>query len=433
MKLASTAALGLLLAFLGTNSLTGQDQLPKNAPYKPVAGRRPGIATGPSYGSLIRLGEDLAQLCSDTRYGQVDGLPPGNPIGLDVFATRGGFDSLHRLVNDDDVHLAIVPADAWLFAQLYGEGKLTPSGNVSASLANVMSRQQAEDYMKRVSVIVPLTQEVVHIVVRSEDIGREADGKLTDLHSLFKLGRNGKKPRTSIGLIGDSSWVTAQLLATLTGPNQADWGLRSLTYDDLTGLEKLSGSTLGAGGDDAVDAVILVGSPPHPALRGFNVPKGWFDKGLTFLPVVAGPDAARRREAIAKVYPFTELKTEHYGELLRGKPPVSALSVTALLAGIDLSMKENKPRLQTNRAEMATWAEAVVYLMFRNLNLPTLDRTLEQQNNSFGFHWQAWQQVHPKAAATLRDKSQALGLPVREYPESSRMRKMVQWWEGQRR
>jgi hypothetical protein len=422
---------GLLLSVvLSISGANGQESLPKNTEYRPVAGRRPGIATGPSYGSLIRLGEDLARICSNTAYGQLDKLPPDAPIGLDVFATQGGFDSLQRLVEDDNVQLAIVPADAWFLAHLSTKGKLKlgPDGQ------RVVTTQKAQKLLDQVSVIMPLNQETVHIVVRSEDLGSESEGKLSDLYSLFVKGKNGHKPRTSIGLVGDSAWITAQTLTALTAPEgKADWGLSELTYDDVTGLEKLSKSSLGDRAAKGVDAVILVGTPPHPALRGFNVPKGWFDKGLTFLPIVSGANAAKRREAIEKVYPFTELKAEDYKELMRGRGSVNALAVTALLAGVDLSVKTNKPRLETNRAQMTTWGEGVVYLLLRNLNVSTLNRTLEEEGNSFGFYWQSWQQVLPSTAGILRKKSEALGFKVREFPESSQMRKMTVWWENQRR
>jgi hypothetical protein len=420
----------LLAAVLHPPLVVGQDALPKNTEYRAVAGRRPGIATGPSYGSLIRLGEDLARICSNTAYGQLDKLPPDSPIGLDVFATQGGFDSLARLVEDDNIQLAIVPADAWLLAGLSMNGKLKlgPDGQ------RVVTSERSKKLMDQVSVILPLNQETVHIVVRSEDLGAESEGKLTDLYSLFAKGKNGRKPRSSIGLVGDSSWITAQTLTALTNSaGKADWGLRELTYDDVTGLEKLSKSVLGDSDPKGVDAVILVGTPPHPALRGFNVPKGWFEKGLTFLPIVAGPDAAKRRQPIEKVYPFTELRTEHYKELMRGRGAVNALAVTALLAGVDLTVKSNKPKLETNRTQMATWAEGVVYLLLKNLNVSTLNRTLEEEGNNYGFYWQAWQQVDPRAARVLREKGGGLGVPVKEFPETSQMRKMIKWWESQRR
>jgi hypothetical protein len=127
------------------------------------------------------------------------------------------------------------------------------------------------------------------------------------------------------------------------------------------------------------------------------------------------------------------LKAEDYKELMRGRGSVNALAVTALLAGVDLSVKTNKPKLETNRAQMTTWGEGVVYLLLRNLNVSTLNRTLEEEGNSFGFYWQSWQQVLPSTAGILRKKSEALGFKVREFPESSQMRKMTVWWENQRR
>ncbi|MBF0384167.1 MAG: TAXI family TRAP transporter solute-binding subunit [Magnetococcales bacterium] len=126
------------------------------------------IKTGGKYGTYFQLGSDMKRLA---------GL---HGISLNVSASDGSLENLNAVVNNDEVHLAIIQSDVieWLAERMVKSRK---SGGLLRKL-KVKTR-----------FIFPLHEEEIHILSRS------------DIHSLKEL--QGKK--VAVGQLRSGTFLTA--------------------------------------------------------------------------------------------------------------------------------------------------------------------------------------------------------------------------------
>jgi TRAP-type uncharacterized transport system substrate-binding protein len=216
-------------------------------------GVSPGIASGTHVGVYIRFAEDISNLCE--RYEEGPGRPK---FRLNVFATEGAFDSLKRLRKEDEVQLAIVQSDLWYYAKLFG----SPSTSPAKTQSKVEKIQDSwREISQDIRMLLPLYEESIHILVRPED---KAAGKFKDLTDLFL-----KEARVNIGTKGSGAFVTCTLLEQIL--TQAPGGTGGKRWKPSYDGTEAALSRLVNKEDDSLDAVILVGGVPFPALEKFGV------------------------------------------------------------------------------------------------------------------------------------------------------------------
>jgi TRAP-type uncharacterized transport system substrate-binding protein len=234
----------------------------------------PGIATGSSSGFYVRFGEDIAKLCAN--YGiSLSSSDPNRfrypKFRVNVYATQGGFDSVKRLRYEREVQLAIVQSDLRYFASKMIDEELDPK-----------KKEAWRQIANEVKLVLPLYKEKVHILVRPEDKAR-----FKDLAGLMKAGAT-----VNVGQISSGGMITCLMLEdTITRSRNwrqdgnLTWKRRYHPTD--AALDMLVGNNT----SDRVDAVILVGGVPYPALKNFGmdwaVTKGLFKTGLAEKPQIA--------------------------------------------------------------------------------------------------------------------------------------------------
>ncbi len=234
----------------------------------------PGIATGSSSGLYMRFGEDIAKLCAN--YGiPLTSQDPNRfrfpKFRSNVYATQGGFDSVKRLRYEREVQLAIVQSDLRYFASQRIKDEYDAKKREAW-------RQIADD----IKLVLPLYKEKVHIVIRPGDKQR-----FRDLSDLMKAGA-----RVNVGSISSGGMITCHMIQEIVAKSRAwkEAGNRTWqpTYHATsTALDML----VGKNATDRVDAVILVGGVPYPALEQYGldwaIKKGLFKAGVTEEPQLA--------------------------------------------------------------------------------------------------------------------------------------------------
>ena len=234
----------------------------------------PGIATGSSSGIYMRFGEDIAKLCA--HYGiSLDSSDPNKyrypKFRLNVYATQGGFDSVKRLRYEREVQLAIVQSDLRYFAQQRSFDEEDPK-----------KREAWQQIADEIKLVLPLYREKIHIVVRPED-----KNTYKDLSDLFKKGAV-----VNLGTISSGGMITCAMIKEIVTRSRNWSGEHGQTWKPRYLPEDAALNTLIAKDPSKpMDAVILVGGTPYPALQKFGlnsaVKKGLFRKNVEIKPELA--------------------------------------------------------------------------------------------------------------------------------------------------
>lgn len=291
-------------------------------------GVSPGIASGSHTGIYIRFAEDIANLCA--KYDEGGGK---DRFRLNVFATQGGFDSLKRLRKEDEVQLAIVQSDLWYYAKLYGNPQ------------NALGRKQSPEELRiqtswkeifdNIRLLLPLYEEKIHILVRPED---KASGKYKDLTDLMM-----NEARVNVGTPGSGIMVTCTLLEEMMSRGVTGGKKWKPSYFDTdTALRRLTDKK-----ESTLDAVIIVGGVPFPALDRFTVETIKEKKmknlvrdlfvgdqvvaQLALLPFGSKADDLMDKSSDFKGYLPTEIQTDDYPFLDKESAPIKTRAIMACL------------------------------------------------------------------------------------------------------
>jgi TRAP-type uncharacterized transport system substrate-binding protein len=311
----------------------------------------PGIASGSHSGLYLRMSEDLATLCSKPRDGK-------SPFRLNVVATEGGLDSVKRLRLESDVQLGIAQSDLWYYAKRFGD-PTTATGNWLSTKTRESWRQIATD----TRLLVPLYLEKIHIVVTP--YGKD---QFKDLAGLFK-----NKARVSVGTTGSGSMITCSILEEMMLRQQrakkqpeSRWKAHYMPAD--VALESL------VKGQGELDAVILVGGVPFPALEKFamdQVKQGLFNRTtnvaqLSLLPFGPDADAAVDSDENFHGYVKTSIKSDDYEFLTGEKGEIATRGVTACLV-THRSYAADAKASEASRQRLL-WVRHILYRMLSNLD-----------------------------------------------------------------
>lgn len=214
----------------------------------------PGIATGSSSGFYVRFGEDIAKLCAN--YGiSLNGTDPNRlrfpKFRLNVYATQGGFDSVKRLRYEREVQLGIVQSDLRYFASKMYRDEADPR-----------KKEAWRQIANSIKLVLPLYKEKIHIVVRPE-----AKGQYKDLAGLMSSGAT-----VNIGQVSSGGMITCMMIED-TIINSRSWRQKYGNRSWRPAYESTEAALdmLVRPGRDPMDAVILVGGTPFPALRNFGM------------------------------------------------------------------------------------------------------------------------------------------------------------------
>lgn len=352
--------LAVLALFLSPGILLpvrGQDNLYRmemgNYPGTGVnAKANPGIASGSHSGYYIRMAEDLAALCARPA------TPGSGPFRLNVIATEGGFDSVKRLRLESDVQLAVVQSDLWYYARLFGDPD-SGTGSWLSAKTKASWRQIADD----IRLLVPLYTEKIHIVV--SPYGKD---KFGDLMGLFR-----NKARVSVGTNGSGSMITCSLIEELVlrymrakGEAASSWSPEFLSTD--VALDRLVKE------ESDLDAVILVGGVPYPALDKFGIKEvkksgGLFVKTvkvapLALLPIGDEADAIFDQNPQFKGYIKTTIKADEYEFLTGEKKEIATRGVTACL----VTHKSYTGEGSDEARRRLLWVRHVLFRLLTNLD-----------------------------------------------------------------
>lgn len=293
-------------------------------------GVSPGIASGSHTGIYIRFAEDIANLCA--KYDEGAGK---ERFRLNVFATQGGFDSLKRLRTEDEVQLAVVQSDLWYYAKLYGNPQEGPGRKANPEELRI--RTSWKDIHDNIRLLLPLYEEKIHILVKPED---KSSGKFKDLSDLFA-----NEAKVNVGTQGSGIRVTCTLLEEMmAGASGVTGGKRwkPSYFDTDTALRKLTAKE-----GDTLDAVIIVGGVPFPALDRFtletvkekkmkNLVRDLFVGDqvvpqLALLPFGSKADEVMNRSTEFKGYLPSKIETSEYPFLEKESAPISTRSIMAVL------------------------------------------------------------------------------------------------------
>lgn len=264
--------LALVSLLLAVGSVAAQ------VPYKMV--------TASEKGTYIVICRDLATYVS-----------PSAGIDLDCLPSAGSVDNVRRLRYEPGVKLALVQSDVY---QSYLD--LAASGNSGA-----------EVLIRPLRIVLPLYNEEIHFVVRS-------DSPLNFVHEI-------KDARISAGPIGSgTALTTATLYKTMFGSPLE--GATFVSNED--GLVKLIS-------DKSVDVVAIVAGQPA---KLFTDMKPEVKQYVKLLKV--DPDRAETRRAL-RTYFLTSVKASNYPNLLIADVP--SLSVKAYLTTYDYITKDTRGAL----------------------------------------------------------------------------------------
>jgi len=332
------------------SDLRGIDIGPYPGPA-PNARSNPGIATGSPSGLYIRMAEDMASLCAKPRDSSL------TAFRLNVVATEGGLDSVKRLRMEGDVQMAIAQSDLFYYARQASDATTT-TGSWLPPKTRESWLQIAED----TRLIVPLFTEKIHIVVTPSGKTR-----FQDLMGLFR-----SKARVSVGTTGSGSMITCSLIEDMIlrhmkakGEPQVSWKPHYLPAEPA--LAKL------VSGEEELDAVILVGGVPYPALEKFamNHVNAGFLKGnvsvpqLTLLPFGKEADAAVESDPGFKGYVPTVIGANEYPFLAGEDKEIATRGVTACLVTHKAYTADGKT---VEGRQKLLWVRHVVLRMLSNLD-----------------------------------------------------------------
>jgi len=175
----------------------------------------PGIATGSTSGTYIRIGEDIARICKESDSEDLK--------NINIIASSGSFSNLKRLMSDKATHLAIIQHDV-IGAALNG-------------MMGVETKKNAE----KVRCLIPLYNEELHIIVNKNS---NAIKKIEDL--------NGK----TVG-VGDKKSGTSFTCYMLEKELDLDWNGQNVGLRE--GLDLLK--------RNEISALFYVGGHPVPELE----------------------------------------------------------------------------------------------------------------------------------------------------------------------
>lgn len=246
------------------------------------------IATGGPRETNYRIGQDLARF-----------VAPDAGIALDVLATRGSDDNLHRLADDPRVDLAIVQYD--VLRSVKDEAR---RGSKAASRL-----------IDPLRIVTPLFTEEIHFVVRGD----------AAMHSVDDI--RGK--RINLGARGSGSALTAAALyRRMFGSAIPPANARYLS--DELGLSALVV-------ERSVDVVVIVAAQPTTL---FTDMKPEARNYIRLLPV--GDDTPATRAAL-KVYLPATIRARSYASWLTQDVP--AFSVVSFLVTSDRTNNALIPHL----------------------------------------------------------------------------------------
>lgn len=136
-------------------------------------------------------------------------------VGIKVVESAGSLSNIERIISDPQVQYGIVQLDALVYKKL-----------------------QDDAVTKKIKMVFPFYKEEIHIVGRTG---------ITNFSQL--AGR-----KVAIGAQGSGNWVTSQIIASKTN---IKWTPVEVAPND--GITQLA--------NGSVDAVVVVGGKPYPALR----------------------------------------------------------------------------------------------------------------------------------------------------------------------
>ncbi len=367
---------------------------PGSRPSKSV---NPGIAGGSSSGFYIRMAEDIANLCS--AYGRVD--DPKNPrFRLNVVATQGGFDSVKRLRSESEVQLAIVQSDLWFFAK-----KLSNPDDPFGAQLSAGKRASWASMAESIRLVLPLYTEKIHIVVAPSRKGTSGN-QYADLMDLFE-----KQARVSVGTQGSGSMITCTLLEQIitselqrTDRESPRWIKRYLPAS--VALDRLVAKDVPP--DDRIDAVILVGGVPYPALEKFGLrqakEKGLFRQRtnqvveLALLPIGDEVDEMLDRHPEFE-YVETSFKGGDYEFLTGDGTEIPTRGVTACL----VTHKDYLPTASADSRHKIQWVRHVLFRVLSRLDQGSTTGLVEDFGppNAEGRWKEVWENLERMKQAKL--------------------------------
>ncbi len=238
-----------------------------------------GMVTGPSTGTYVAFGKDIAKVA----------MAEGEP--LEVKPSNGSIDNIRRIAeSDENAALGIVQSDVLGFLR---------------RSTNPRSQQIAE----RLRLIFPFYTEEVHVLARRD----------------VKHFQDLKDRRVVIGQTGSGNMLTAMNLFALTNIKPAQ--MIQIPPDQGV-VAVLSGE---------VDAVIFTAGKPVTLFRNLQQMRSDFDgkyaellNQIHFLPVTG--------DAIVAEYDKAEITPEDYDFV---KKTIPTVSVTSVLIAYDFSSRKN--------------------------------------------------------------------------------------------
>lgn len=402
-----------LSAALGQGSLYELNFPSSSHPFPDNVGSskvNPGIATGSSSGIYMRFGEDIAKLCAN--YGIP--LTSSDPnryrypkFRVNVYATQGGFDSVKRLRYEREVQLAIVQSDLRYFATQRIKDEYDPK-----------KREAWRQIADEIKLVLPLYREKVHILVRPKDKDR-----FKDLTGLMKAGAT-----VNVGQISSGGMITCLMLEEII-KNSREWksgGNRTWKpryHPEDAALDMLAGTNP----RDRVDAVILVGGVPYPALKNYGVnwavKKGLFKAGVESQPELALlPVGAEAQDILANSefggYHKDQINVQDYEFMGQSAEVVDTVGVySCLVTHSSYTPKSSEPH-------KIEWVRHILFRILTKLD-PTSDYGLP---HDFGVPraGDKWKEVQPIAGLGSEAKYEELyGWPRHDDPI---LREMLDLW-----
>ncbi len=280
------------------------------------------IVTGSERGTYIQIGRDLAKF-----------VGPAAEINFESVPSAGSTENVRRLRHEPGVKFALVQSDVY---QAYLD---------QASVGN----KEARDLIKPLRVILPLYDEEIYFVVRS-------DSNLNYVHEI-------KEAKISAGPIGSgTALTTTTLYRQMFGQAPADSKIQFQSNEE--GLAKLVS-------DKSVDVVVIVAGQPAKVLAEMKPEARSLIKMLK-----VDPKEATIQTALKTYFPAT-VRASSYPSLLTEDLPsitVKAFLVTydyekatpvAYLSAFARSLCTNFPRLQAEGHPK--WREV-------KLDMPSLGR-----------------------------------------------------------
>lgn len=208
-----------------------------------------GFATGAVGGTYHQVGQEIQQACL-------------GEVKIKVHSTPGSLANIERIYLDRDVQYGFTQLDALSYFR----------------------DRTAKAVHDKIRVVFPFYPEEIHLVTKPR----------ADIQSLADL--NGR--RVAVGLRSSGNWVTAKLVAQMTGTS---W--KPVEVSVKEGLERLDGGS--------VDAVVVLGGKPYPALAARGIAA---EDSLRLLPLTHPKldGLYERAEIPASLYPWQKSAVQTY-------------------------------------------------------------------------------------------------------------------------